>query len=229
MNPSGFSIPLFPMLRRRSLYKGNAQKAAARTREELLKARIHPTIGDNETHLKAISRLLGDPNDENYYHKNDLRFVRSIPDLISAYYRVVPSVLAGGLNFGTAAEDTPEEFSEKEMPAEEIPEEAVTAENAPEHNASEDNKAEENPAEAVTAENVPEDNASEDDKAEENPGETVTAENAPEDNASEDNQAEEIPGEAVTAENAPEDNVSEDSNAEEIPEEAGTTEENTAE
>ena len=212
-----------------SLYKGNAQKAAARTREELLKARIHPTIGDNETHLKAISRLLGDPNDENYYHKNDLRFVRSIPDLISAYYRVVPSVLAGGLNFGTAAEDTPEEFSEKEMPAEEIPEEAVTAENAPEHNASEDNKAEENPAEAVTAENVPEDNASEDDKAEENPGETVTAENAPEDNASEDNQAEEIPGEAVTAENAPEDNVSEDSNAEEIPEEAGTTEENTAE
>ena len=75
-----------------SLYKGDAKEAAARTREELLKARIHPTIGDNETHLKAISTLLGDPDDPDYYHKNDLRFVKSIPELISAYYRVVPAV-----------------------------------------------------------------------------------------------------------------------------------------
>ena len=75
-----------------SLYKGDAKEAAARTREELLKARIHPTIGDNETHLKVISTLLGDPDDPDYYHKNDLRFVKSIPELISAYYRVVPAV-----------------------------------------------------------------------------------------------------------------------------------------
>ncbi len=74
-----------------SLYKGDPKKAAAEIRAELRKARIHPTIGDNETHLKAISTLLGDPNDHEFYHKNDLKFVKSIPDLISAYYCIVPA------------------------------------------------------------------------------------------------------------------------------------------
>lgn len=74
-----------------SLYNGNAKETAALTRAELLKARIHPTIGDNETHLKAISTLLGDPHDPDYFHKNDLRFVKSVPELISAYYRIVPA------------------------------------------------------------------------------------------------------------------------------------------
>ena len=72
-----------------SLYTGDAKETAALTRAELLKARIHPTIGDNEIHLKLISTLLGDPNDPDYFHKNDLRFVKAVPDLISAYYRVV--------------------------------------------------------------------------------------------------------------------------------------------
>lgn len=75
-----------------SLYKGNAKETAALTRAELLKARIHPTIGDNETHLKAISTLLGDPDDPDYFHKNDMRFVKSVPELISAYYKIVPAV-----------------------------------------------------------------------------------------------------------------------------------------
>ena len=74
-----------------SLYNGNAKETAALTRAELLKARIHPTIGDNETHLKAISTLLGDTHDPDYFHKNDLRFVKSVPELISAYYRIVPA------------------------------------------------------------------------------------------------------------------------------------------
>ena len=74
-----------------SLYNGNAKETAAVTRAELRKARIHPTIGDNETHLKQISTLLGDPNDPDFYHKNDLRFVNSIPELVSAYYKIVPA------------------------------------------------------------------------------------------------------------------------------------------
>ena len=73
------------------LYNGNAKETAALTRAELMKARIHPTIGDNEAHLKAISTLLGDPHDPDYFHKNDLRFVKSVPELISAYYRIVPA------------------------------------------------------------------------------------------------------------------------------------------
>lgn len=74
-----------------SLYKGNAKETASLTRAELLKARIPPTIGDNETHLKAISTLLGYRNDPDYFHKNDLHFVKSIPELISTYYRIVPA------------------------------------------------------------------------------------------------------------------------------------------
>ena len=74
-----------------SLFTGNAKETAALTRAALLKARIHPTIGDNEIHLRLISTLLGDPDDPDFFHKNDLRFVKSIPDLISAYYRIVPS------------------------------------------------------------------------------------------------------------------------------------------
>ncbi len=74
-----------------SLNTGDTKETAVLTRAELLKARIHPTIGDNETHLKAVSTLLGNPDDPNFYHKNDLRFVKSIPDLISAYYRIVPA------------------------------------------------------------------------------------------------------------------------------------------
>ena len=74
-----------------SLYNGDAKETAKAARDALRKARIHPTIGDNETHLKQISTLLGDPDDPNFYHKNDLRFVNSIPDLISAYYRIVPA------------------------------------------------------------------------------------------------------------------------------------------
>ena len=72
-----------------SLYMGDAKATAALTRAALRKARIHPTIGDNENHLPKISRLLGDPNDPEFFHKNDLRFVNSIPDLISAYYKIV--------------------------------------------------------------------------------------------------------------------------------------------
>ena len=79
-----------------SLYNGNAKETAVLTRAELLKARIHPTIGDNETHLKEISKLLGDPNNSDYYHENDKRFVESIPDLISAYYRIVSADEAPG-------------------------------------------------------------------------------------------------------------------------------------
>ena len=74
-----------------SLYNGNAEETAAATLAALQKARIHPMIGDNETHLKQISTLLGDPDDPDFYHKNDLRFVKSIPDLISAYYKIVPA------------------------------------------------------------------------------------------------------------------------------------------
>ena len=74
-----------------SLFTGDAKETASLTRAALLKARIHPTIGDNETHLRLISTLLGDPDDPDFYHKNDLRFVMSIPDLISAYYKIVPS------------------------------------------------------------------------------------------------------------------------------------------
>ncbi len=76
-----------------SLYKGDPEKAAAETRAELRKARIHPTIGDNEIHLKKVSTLLGDPDDPEFYHKNDLQFVKSIPNLISAYYRIVPAAV----------------------------------------------------------------------------------------------------------------------------------------
>ena len=78
-----------------SLYNGNAKETIEATRSALREAFIHPTIGDNETHLKLISTLLGSPDDPDFYHKNDLRFVKSIPDMISAYYRIVPAAVSG--------------------------------------------------------------------------------------------------------------------------------------
>ena len=74
-----------------ALYTGDAKETAELTRTTLKEVRIHPTIGDNEIHLKQISTLLGDPDDPGFYHENDLRFVKSIPDLISAYYKIVPA------------------------------------------------------------------------------------------------------------------------------------------
>ena len=64
------------------------KEAASETRKQLQKARMHPCIGDEEDHLKKISLLIGDPNDPDYFYKNDRKFVDSIPEIIGDMYQL---------------------------------------------------------------------------------------------------------------------------------------------
>lgn len=68
--------------------KGDWKAAVEETRSQLREARIHPCIGDGETHLKQISLLIGDPKDPCYFYKNDRRFVDSIPEILGGLYRI---------------------------------------------------------------------------------------------------------------------------------------------
>lgn len=68
--------------------KGDWSEAVRETRSQLREARIHPCIGDGETHLKQISQLIGDPKDPYYFHKNDRRFIDSIPEILGGLYRI---------------------------------------------------------------------------------------------------------------------------------------------
>ena len=70
---------------------GDFQKAVKKTRDELREARIHPCIGDEETHLTKVSLLIGDPNDQYYFHKNDRNFADSIPEIIGGIFRIIPA------------------------------------------------------------------------------------------------------------------------------------------
>ena len=72
------------------LYEDDWSDAVRKTQAALQEARIHPCIGDDDGHLKQISTLLGDPNDSNYYHNYDRRFIDSIPDIIRDIYEIVP-------------------------------------------------------------------------------------------------------------------------------------------
>ncbi len=71
-------------------YKGDMKKAVQETRAVLRDARMHPCIGD-DAHLQKISLLIGDPKDPYYFHRNDRRFVNSIPEILGGVYKLVPA------------------------------------------------------------------------------------------------------------------------------------------
>ena len=67
---------------------GDREAAIRETRGKLREARIHPCIGNGETHLKQIGLLLGTPADPLHFHKHDRIFVNSIPDILGGLYKI---------------------------------------------------------------------------------------------------------------------------------------------
>ena len=65
------------------------ETAIEKTRAALREVRMHPTIGDAD-HLRKVSTLLGDPNDPDYYYKNDKTMIDWIPEIIGEKYQLMP-------------------------------------------------------------------------------------------------------------------------------------------
>ena len=63
------------------------ETAIEKTRAALREVRIHPTIGDAD-HLRKVSTLLGDPNDPDYYYKNDKTMIDWMPEIIGEKYQL---------------------------------------------------------------------------------------------------------------------------------------------
>ena len=63
------------------------ETAIEKTRSALREVRIHPTIGDMDQ-LRKVSTLLGDPNDPDYYFKNDKMMIDRIPEIIGEKYQL---------------------------------------------------------------------------------------------------------------------------------------------
>lgn len=80
-------------------FSGDWGAAVKQTRAELRQGRMHPCIGSGDTneeqqdHLKKIALLIGDPNDEYHFHKNDRSFVDSIPKIIGGIYKIVDTTI----------------------------------------------------------------------------------------------------------------------------------------
>ncbi len=78
----------------KEFHNADTETAYKKTKVKLGEARMHPTIGDpkgkNEEHLRKVSMLISNQKDPNHFHKNDRRFVDSIPQIIHDIYEIVP-------------------------------------------------------------------------------------------------------------------------------------------